>query len=105
MLYRALDNLNIGVRRYEVFNSVRLKEKARILLESREVIAPVNSPPLEILPAWGTRLEILAQAGVLTLADVLLFSGVPAGVEAATWANWRTEAEDALTIKCINCRR
>lgn len=105
MLYRALDNLSIGVRRFEVFDARRLSEKTLALLEQRGFIAPVKALPLAVIPEWEERLDVLDEAGIETLSDVVLFPGVPAGVEATTWAIWQAEAVDSLTIKCATCRR
>jgi len=105
MLYRALDNLSNGVRRWQVFNAARMKENIRAILEARGAIAPVSAPPLYGVEGWQTRAEILSDAGFETLADIVLFSGVPAGVEAVVWAQWQAEAAEALSIKCLNCRR
>lgn len=105
MLYRALDNLSIGVRRYEVFNVNRLKEATRARLEQRGFITPVVAPPLYCVEGWQERAEILFETGIETLADVVLCSGVPAGVEPAAWATWQAEAVELLSIKCTTCRR
>lgn len=105
MLYRALDKLNIGVGRYQVFDGARLSQKALAILEARGAIAPVNAPPLAHAEGWQERAALLESAGLETLADVVLFPGVPAGVEAAAWAQWQAQANEALTIKCLHCRR
>ena len=105
MLYRALDNLSVGIGRGQVFNVGRLKATARAVLEAQGVITPVNAPPVAGVDEWIERAVVLSESGIVTLADVLLFSGIPAGVEAETWTAWRAEAEAALTIKCVGCRR
>ena len=48
-IYRALDNLSIGIRQYEVFPASRLNAKALKILEQRRKIAKVTTPPLEIV--------------------------------------------------------
>jgi hypothetical protein len=48
-LYRALDRLGIGVKRYEVFPASRLSQRNAAILLQRGKIARVITPPLGIV--------------------------------------------------------
>lgn len=105
MLLRALQNLNIGVRRGELFSSERISERARSILVARGIIAPVNSPPMAAIEGWESRAETLARAGVLTLGDLVLTETID-GVEPADLQLWQDEAKAILTVskKCCGGR-
>ena len=70
MLYRALKDLDVGIKRGELFPGSRISQRAIPILLERGAIAPVAAPPLRELPVWNDRAPILGPE-VETLADVL----------------------------------
>lgn len=92
MLYRALTDLDIGVKRGELFPSSKISERAIPVLLERGKIAEVAAPPLRDLPVWNDRQPIL---GVETLSDVVEVD--PAAYEfPAQVQQWQKEAKALL---------
>jgi hypothetical protein len=92
MLFRALKDLDVGIRRGELFPGSRISQRAIPILLERGAIAEVAAPPLRDLPVWNDRQPIL---GVETLADVAEVD--PAAYESpAQIEEWQKEAKALL---------
>ena len=91
MLYRANRKLSIGVGKGELFNSDRLKERAKNILEGKHYIQPVHAPPIR--DVWPDRVDCLFKAGFNCLTELILFSGdLP-----EEFIVWKEEAISLLT--------
>ncbi len=98
-LYRAVQNLAWGdrtVARGTVFDGARLKSVDRLVRVG--AIAPVATPPLELVPGWHRR---AARLGGRTVEEVL---GMPAAdlagvfaVRVQTAERWQRELLDCFT--------
>ena len=102
MLYRALDNLSIGVKRGELFKHTRLSERARIILTDRGIIAPVNAPPVAAIEGWEERAAELEAAGVVTIDQLIEASSID-GIEQSLLEIWKRDARQALAISKSCC--
>lgn len=101
VLYRAMDNLSIGVRRNEVFDSARLSDGARQILETRGKIAPVALP--SVAEVWPLRVDALFQAGFNCFSELIMAQNLPEPLRA-----WRDEALRLVApgpYQSCNCRR
>lgn len=101
MLYRALENLSIGVPRGEFFDGERLSAKARTVLEGRGRISPVNYPP--VAEVWPDRVDALFDAGFNCFAELIL-----ARKPAEPFRTWQAEAIKLLSpgkYQSCECRR
>lgn len=71
-LYRAVQNLAWGnktVARGTVFDGARLKAVERLVRVG--AIAPVSTPPLEMVPGWQRRAKRLRPLGKTSVEEVL----------------------------------
>lgn len=92
MLYRALSDLDVGIKRGELFPSHRISQKAIPILLRLGKIAEVAAPPLRDLPVWNDRQPILK---VETLADAAEVD--PAAYEFPDQVQqWQKEAKELL---------
>lgn len=92
MLYRALTDLDVGIKRGELFPGHRVSQKAIPILLRLGKIAEVAAPPLRDLPVWNDRQPILK---VETLADAAEVD--PADYEyPAQVQEWQKEAKELL---------
>jgi len=105
MLLRALENLNIGIKRGDLFPASRLKPKIRDILIVRGKVAPVNAPPIAVLSEFAAVSDVLIAAGIKTLSDVIEAAAVD-GLTAEELATLKSNARAALTIPAgCGCRR
>lgn len=102
VLYRALDNLSIGVVRGAFFDSARLNDKARTVLEGRGRIVPVSYPAIS--EVWPERVGALFAAGFNCLGELIL---APKTIDEPL-RTWRDEAILLLSpgkYQGCECRR
>jgi len=100
-LYRALENLSIGIVRGEFFDSSRISDKARVILEGRGRIAPVNYPAIS--EVWPDRIDALFSAGFNCFSELIL-----ARKPDEPFRTWQAEAIKLLSpgnYQSCGCRR
>ncbi|HUT20386.1 MAG TPA: hypothetical protein VM366_14615 [Anaerolineae bacterium] len=105
MLMRALQKLNIGIDRGEVFPASRIKPDVRDILLIKGIIAPVNAPPITALSEFVDVAERLVAAGIKTPAELIEAKAVE-GLTAKELAAWQCTAVAALSVKpSCGCNR
>ena len=105
MMLRALENLNIGIKKGDVFKSSRLRPEIRDILIVRQKIAPVSAPPITALSEFEEVAETLTASGIETLSDVIEADAVD-GIAPDDLAELKSKAEATLTINnSCGCRR
>jgi hypothetical protein len=95
-LYRAVQNLAWGnrtVARGTVFDGARLKAVERLVRVG--AIAPVSTPPLEMVPGWQRRAVKLRTLGKTSVEEVLSMPAADLagvfGVRPETAERWQSE--------------
>ena len=105
MLMRALQKLNIGIDRGEVFPASRIRPDVRDILLVKGIIAPVNAPPITALSEFVEIAERLVAAGISTPAELIEAKAVE-GLTAMELAAWKRVAAAALSVKpSCGCNR
>ena len=105
MLFRALQKLNIGIDRGEVFPGSRIKADVRDILLVKGIIAPVEAPPIVALSEFAEVADRLVAAGISTPAELIEAKAVE-GLTAAELAAWKCTAAAALSVKpSCGCNR
>jgi hypothetical protein len=106
MLLRALQRLNIGIERGEVFSAARLKPDVCDRLLVRGIVVPVNAPPIAALSEFGAIADLLVAAGIETPADLIEAKAVE-GLTAEELQAWQAKARAALVVNhpCRACSR
>lgn len=106
MLYRVLRDLETGHRAGDVVDGRRFKHTEALLQHG--VLAPVNAPPLAILPGWAEQWQYLPselQTVEAMIAAPAALLAAACGVDAPTAALWQVEALEFLKPKNCKCRR
>lgn len=75
MLYRILDDLVFSDRtRYEKGQVLALREVKKEVLDALLVsgaVSEAHTPPLNVLPGWQKKAEVLEAVGVTTISDLV----------------------------------
>jgi hypothetical protein len=105
MLLRALENLNIGIKKGEIFKSSRLRPEIRDILIVRQKIAPVSAPPITAMSDFEAAAELLVASGIETLADVIEADEVE-GLSSDDLAELKSKAEASLiVVRPCGCKK
>lgn len=107
MLYRANRNLSNGLHAGDIFPAERLKPDALEILEEKGTVSRVHAPPTIILCGWEQRDEILAEAGIYDLEQLIEAVEVD-GVTPEQLQQWQCEAlyllvSDPHAGECLEC--
>ena len=70
-IYRVLKRLDTGHDDGDLVVSGWRRDDVMAELERKECIAEIETPPLDVLPGWQLRFDLLAELGIITIADFI----------------------------------
>lgn len=103
MLYRVLDHITVyrtgeAIPAGTLSKLESISNHSKAILTERGIIAPVEGPPLDVLPGWAELADQLAMFGIVTVVDLMEADreqiSMGLGVQPSDVAVWQKQAEE-----------